>query len=78
MTELRCCEALGPGAACARAGCGKHTHFSVAWLLPSRAADTRPACSVPCAISLSQPGAAVGPSPAVPPHKTAHGEGGAR
>lgn len=45
-----CCKKLGPGAACAR--CGKHTHFTLGWIIPQRKPDVRPACSAACASTL--------------------------
>lgn len=47
--ERECCRKLGPGSECVV--CGKHSHFSVEWLLPSRKGDdSRPVCSMPCAL----------------------------
>lgn len=58
--QLECCVKLGPGGSCEN--CGKHTHFSVEWLLPSRAGDDmRTACSSRCALVLKKKG----PGPAV-------------
>jgi hypothetical protein len=47
-----CCKALGTGAPCAK--CGKHAHFTVDWIIPSRVPDTRPACSSACAAALKK------------------------
>jgi hypothetical protein len=51
--QLECCLKLGPGASCVK--CGKHTHFDIDWLIPSREGnDHRPACSVSCAIQIKK------------------------
>lgn len=51
--QLECCRKLGPGASCVN--CGKHTHFDVEWLLPSRAGDDhRTACSSRCALQIKK------------------------
>lgn len=47
-----CCKKLGKGAPCAR--CGKHTHFTVDWIFPSRHPDQRPACCTACALALKR------------------------
>lgn len=48
----KCCEALGEGVSCFR--CGKHTHFTVEWILPAKRGDNRPACSLKCANERTQ------------------------
>jgi hypothetical protein len=51
-SEPKCCKTLGKGGRCAR--CGKHTHFTVDWIIPSRAPDPRTACSSACALALKR------------------------
>lgn len=55
-----CCRKLGHGGSCAK--CGKHAHFTVDWIIPSRVPDTRTACSSACAVALKKGGAASNPS----------------
>ncbi|MDD5305589.1 MAG: hypothetical protein PHS14_21020, partial [Elusimicrobia bacterium] len=48
----KCCRVLGKSATCAH--CGRHAHFTVGWLLPSRTQDPRAACSMQCAVALKK------------------------
>lgn len=54
--KRECCEKLGDGAACAN--CGKHTHATVEWLMPTKNSDPNSpaACSSRCALAIKASG----------------------